>query len=32
MKRFQAYQIQKSFKSNQSCVEVSTSAVGGGAI
>lgn len=31
MKRFQAYQTQKSCKSNQSCVEVSTCvAVGGG--
>ena len=33
MKRFQTYQIQKSCKSNQSCVEESTCiAVGGGAI
>ena len=33
MKRFQAYQTQKSFKRNQSFVEVSTCvAVGGGAI
>ena len=30
MKRFQASQTQKSFKRNQSFVEVSTVAVGGG--
>lgn len=33
MKRFQADQIQKSYKCNKACVEVSTCAtVGGGAI
>ena len=32
MKRFQVYLTQKSFKRNQSFVEVSALAVGGGAI